>query len=95
MPAPTRFRLIELDPRTRQRTGRQYDLTPDTRQAALADALALLGVTPDTALIDPTRTLIQARAELWTLVGTTAATGAAESASPALRRAGAKHKRVR
>jgi hypothetical protein len=87
------FRLIELHPRTKQRTGRQYDLSAETRQAALDESLGLLGATPETAVVDPTRTLIQAGNELWTLVGTTA--GAAGGDSSALRRAGAKHKRVR
>lgn len=86
------FRLIELHPRTKQRTGRQYDLGAETRQAALDESLGLLGATVETAVVDPTRTLIQARGELWTLVGTTAA---ASGDSAALRRAGAKHKRVR
>lgn len=87
------FRLIELHPRTKQRTGRQYDLGGESRQAALDEALALLGATAATALVDPTRTLIQVSNQLWTLVGTTAAPAGGESS--ALRRAGAKHKRVR
>ena len=87
------FRLIELHPRTKQRTGRQHDLDGQTRQAALDEALSLLGATPETAVVDPTRTLIQVHAELWTLVGTTAAPAGSDSS--ALRRAGAKHKRVR
>ncbi|GAC1318998.1 MAG: hypothetical protein NVSMB2_14040 [Chloroflexota bacterium] len=88
-----RFRLIELHPRTKQRTGRQYDLDGQTRQAALDEALGLLDATSETAMVDPTRTLIEVHSELWTLVGTSAAPGGGDSS--ALRRAGAKHKRVR
>ena len=61
-------------------------------EAAIEQLLQLLGVSPAAARIDPSRTLIQLDSELWTLVG---AAPAPESGPPSLRRAGAKHKRVR
>jgi hypothetical protein len=90
---PTLFKAIELDPISKQRTGRQHALAAQTRQAAVEALLELLGATADSARIDPSRTLIQFDGQLWTIVGTTPAPSAGESA--ALRRAGAKHKRVR
>ncbi|HEY0583696.1 MAG TPA: hypothetical protein VGE94_16050 [Chloroflexota bacterium] len=90
---PTFFKAIELDPISKQRTGRQHTLTAQTRQEAVDALLALLGATADTARIDPSRTLVQFDEQLWTIVGTTPAPSVGDSA--ALRRAGAKHKRVR
>jgi hypothetical protein len=88
----TTFKAIQLDPSTRQRTGLQYVLDAETRQQAIEALLAQLGATLDTARIDPSRTLVQLGDELWTVVGSTP-NPAVES--PSLRRAGAKHKRVR
>jgi hypothetical protein len=45
------------------------------------------------ARIDPTRTLVQLPAELWTIVGGSSLPPVTEAAG--LRRAGAKHRRVR
>jgi hypothetical protein len=89
MPA---FKAIQLDPISRQRTGRQHVLSAETRQAALDELLQLLAVDRADARIDPSRTIIQLDAQLWTLVGFTPPS---TSDSPSLRRAGAKHKRVR
>jgi hypothetical protein len=86
------YKAIELDPDSRQRTGQEHVLDAATRQAAVDALLALLGATPATARVDPTRTLVQVDARLWTLVAIAAP---AASDSPSLRRAGAKHKRVR
>jgi hypothetical protein len=54
--------------------------------------LGLLEATRDAARIDPSRTLIEVGSQLWTIVAM-AAPAAADA--PGLRRAGAKHKRVR
>ncbi len=86
------FKAIQLDPVSRQRTGRQHLLSAETRQAAIDELLVLLAVNPEHARIDPSRTIIQLDAELWTLVGFTPPS---TQDSPSLRRAGAKHKRVR
>jgi hypothetical protein len=88
----TAFKAIELDPASHRRTGREHVLAGENRQEAIADLLRLLHSTLDQARIDPSRTLVEVNAQLWTIVGS----GAAPSAeSPSLRRAGAKHKRVR
>ena len=86
------FKAIELDAATRQRTGRQFTLDAETRQAAIVELLALLETSQDQVRVDPTRTLVVFGAHLWTLVGASSAP-AAESSS--LRRGGAKHKQVR
>jgi hypothetical protein len=86
------FKAIELDASSRQRTGQEYALAAENRQEAIAELLRLLNATLDAARIDPSRTLVQVNAQLWTIVGLTAAPSAE---SPSLRRAGAKHKRVR
>jgi hypothetical protein len=86
------FKAIELDPVSRQRTGTQHVLEAPTRQAAIDALLVLRGKTADQARIDPTRTLVQFDDQLWTIVGSASPPGT-DSAS--LRRAGAKHKRVR
>ena len=86
------FKAIELDATSRQRTGREYVLSVDTRQAAIDELLRQLGKRPAEARVDPTRTLVDVGGALWTIVGARA--DAARDA-PGLRRAGAKHKRVR
>jgi hypothetical protein len=88
----TTYKAIELDSASRQRTGRETPLAATTRQAAVDELLALLQVSRDAARVDPSRTLVQVGTQLWTIVGF-APQAAAES--PSLRRAGAKHKRVR
>jgi hypothetical protein len=55
--------------------------------------LGLLEATRDAARIDPSRTLIEVGSQLWTIVAMAAPADAADA--PGLRRAGAKHKRVR
>jgi hypothetical protein len=86
------FKAIELDAASRRRTGRELTLAVETRQAAVQELLRLLGTTPSEARVDPTRTIVQTEAQLWTIVG---ARAAAAPEPPGLRRAGAKHKRVR
>ncbi len=87
------FKAIELDRSSHQRTGREHALEGATRQAAIDQLLGLLQVDAAEARIDPTRTLIQLPAQLWTLVRTSSAPPPADPS--ALRRAGAKHRRVR
>ncbi len=87
------FKAIQLDAVTRQRTGRELVLAAETRQAAVDELLALLQVTAGAARIDPTRTLIQLPGELWTIVGGSVSPPTTDPAG--LRRAGAKHRRVR
>jgi len=89
----TTYKAIELDTASRQRTGQQYALAAENRQEAIAELLRLLNATLEVARIDPSRTLVQVNAQLWTIVGSQTASPSAES--PSLRRAGAKHKRVR
>jgi hypothetical protein len=87
------FKAIELDIVSKKRTGREHPLpTAVTRQQAVDALLELLHVSREAAHIDPSRTLIQVDKELWTIVGTVTAT---PDESAALRRGGAKHKRVR
>ena len=86
------FKAIELNAATRQRTGREYHLQADTRQSAIDELLQLLNVTVEDARADPTRTLVEVGSALWTLV---AVRPKADTTSSSLRRAGAKHKRVR
>lgn len=85
------FKAIELDPRSRQRTGRALTLQAETRQGAVEELLRQLGKALSDARQDPTRTLVEVDGSLWTIVGVRAAGPDA----PGLRRAGAKHKRVR
>ena len=92
MKATGMFKAIELDADSRQRTGRDYALAAETRQEAIHELLQLLGRSPSEARIDPTRTLVQTAGQLWTIVG---ARAAAPQDAPGVRRAGAKHKRVR
>jgi hypothetical protein len=92
MEATSMFKAIELDATSRQRTGREYVLGRETRQEAIDELLRLLGSAPSEARIDPTRTLVETGGQLWTMV---AARAAAPQDAPGLRRAGAKHKRVR
>ena len=86
------FKAIEIDATSRRRTGHEYTLGGATRQEAIDELLRLLGRTPSEARIDPTRTLVETAGQLWTIVATRAA---APQDAPGLRRAGAKHKRVR
>jgi len=90
---PRTFKAIELDPASRQRTGREHVLEADTRQSAVDALLALLGMPSTAARVDPTRTLVQIESQLWTIVAAASSPSASEASS--LRRAGAKHKRVR
>ncbi len=86
------FKAIELDPASRQRTGREHALEAETRQAAIDELLGLLQTTAAEARIDPTRTLVQLHSQLWTIVGSSSSPPSTEPSS--LRRAGAKHRRV-
>ena len=86
------FKAVEVDALTRQRTGREFTLQVDTRQAAVDALLDRLARQADEAQVDPTRTLVHVDRSLWTIVATRAAV---ERESPSLRRGGAKHKRVR
>jgi hypothetical protein len=83
-----------LDPGTHQRTGRELALAAETRQGAVDELLALLQVNARDVRIDPTRTLVQLPAELWTIVGLSS-TPPPMTEGAGLRRAGAKHRRVR
>ncbi|MBV9173501.1 MAG: hypothetical protein JOZ81_25845 [Chloroflexi bacterium] len=85
------FRAIELERSSRKPTGRRHELDAPTRDLAIAVLLERLGVSPETARIDPTRTLLDLGTSLWTIVSV-APTSVNESAG--LRRAGAKHRRV-
>ena len=86
------FKAIQVDRGTHQRTGREFALAAETRQAAVDELLVLLQVNASEVRIDPTRTLVQLPAELWTIVG---ASPSADEPAGSLRRAGAKHRRVR
>jgi hypothetical protein len=89
------YKAIQLDSGTRQRTGREYALAAETRQAAIDELLGLLEVKAGEARVDPTRTLVQLRTELWTIVGVSPSAPPADEPAGSLRRAGAKHRRVR
>lgn len=86
------FKAVELDAATRQRTGREYQLDCDTRQAAVEELVHLLGLSLDVVRVDPTRTMVEVGERRWTLV---AAPRERDSASGTQRRGGAKHKQVR
>src|SRR5690348_2184198 len=87
-----RFKAIEVNATTRQRTGRTFELDADGRQGAVRELLRLLDIGEDAARVDPTRTLVEVGSALWTLV----ATPQVEKPEPSsLRRGGAKHKSVR
>src|SRR5439155_21052123 len=86
------FKAIQLDPVTRQRTGRELALGAETRQAAVDELLALLQVTVGDVRIDPTRTLVQLPTELWTIVGGSLLPPTTDPVC--LRPAGAKHSLV-
>ena len=88
-----RFKAVELERTPRRRTGRELVLEADSRQAAVDALVQALGVPPETAHADPTRTLIQVGEKLWTIVPQ--ADPSDRGASPAQRRSGAKHKHVR
>ena len=88
------FRAIELDRTSRKPTGRRHSLDGRGRDEAIAALLGLLGVAPETARVDPSRTLVDLGSSLWTLVNTSPGpVGVTEP--PGLRRAAAKHRRVR
>jgi hypothetical protein len=86
------FKAIELDASSKQRTGRELALPVETRQEAIEELLQQLPIDPAEARVDPTRTMVATAGQLWTIVG---ARAAAPPVAPGLRRAGAKHKRVR
>jgi hypothetical protein len=90
------FKAIEVHADSRRHTGREYVFNVDTRQAAIEALLGVLGRPTTDARVDPTRTMVKIDEFLWTIVATAAgpATSTADEA-PNLRRAGAKHKRVR
>lgn len=88
------FKAIELDSAGHTRTGREHALVAETRQAAVDELLGLLQTDPAEARIDPTRTLVQLPAQLWTIVAAPSSSPQADPPS-SLRRAGAKHRRVR
>jgi hypothetical protein len=90
--AVSTFKAIELDAITRQRTGREFQLEADSRQAAVEALLAQLEVSPGAAHVDATRTLVLIGDTRWSIVNVQQAV-VTESAS--LRRGGAKHKQVR
>jgi hypothetical protein len=87
-----RFKAIETDRASRQRTGRSLEFEAATRDAAIDALLSAVGSTREVAHIDPSRTLIEIASQRWTLVALSAAE---PPVSPTLRRAGAKHKHVR
>ena len=60
---------------------------------AIAELLDLLGSSMDAVRVDPSRTIVQLGAQLWTIVSVSSA--AASDEPPSLRRGGAKHKQVR
>lgn len=88
------FRAIELDRTSRKPTGRRHTLEGRGRDEAIAALLALLGLAPAAAQVDPSRTLVDLGTSLWTLVNTSPAS-AASTEPPGLRRAAAKHRHVR
>ena len=65
---------------------------PQSRMAAIEALLSLLGKTSGDAQVDPSRTVVRIEASLWTIVAVSASS---ETVRPEVRRAGAKHKRVR
>jgi hypothetical protein len=88
-----RFKAIETDRLTRQRSGREYVFDADNRDAAIAALLTTLGVAPEAAHADPGRTLVEISSSRWTIVAV--ASTPEDQVTPSLRRAGAKHKHVR
>ena len=86
------FKAIELHANTRQRTGREYALESANRQQAVDELIRLLRVESGDVRVDPTRTMVHLGATLWTIVTTATRI---EDVPSSLRRAGAKHKRVR
>ncbi|MBV9897006.1 MAG: hypothetical protein JO020_22815 [Chloroflexi bacterium] len=87
------FKAIEVDAASRQRTGRDLALDADSRQAAIDLLLAELKVPPESAHVDPSRTVVRVGEHLWTVVR--ASVKPETAADPSLRRGGAKHKQVR
>jgi hypothetical protein len=88
------FKAIEVDATSHQRTGREFSLAADNRQAAVEALLKELGVTSESAIVDPSRTMLRLGDRLWTLVSVSAAPTTTED-SASQRRAGAKHKHIR
>jgi hypothetical protein len=88
------YKAIELELDSRRRTGAEHLLDVETRQAALDRLLVLLGIAPDAAQVDPSRTMLQVDTHLWTLVAL-ATPRASDAPSGGQRRGGAKHKHVR
>jgi hypothetical protein len=89
------FKAIEIESASRRRTGREFELAAETRQGAIDGLLAQLGKTADQAQVDPSRTIVRIDASLWTIVALSSRSEAPQTERPELRRAGAKHKRVR
>jgi hypothetical protein len=85
------FKAVELDRTSRKPTGRAESFEADGRAAAVAHLLDGLGVAPATARVDPSRTLVDTGAALWTIVQLTRPSSVEP---PALRRAAAKHRHV-
>jgi len=86
------FKAIELDGVTRQRTGREFQFETESRQASIDALLVELGVSPEAATVDPTRSLVLIGDTRWSIVS---AAKAVVTESASLRRGGAKHKQVR
>jgi hypothetical protein len=86
------FKAIELDTVAHRRTGRAFELRAETREAAIEALVELLGIARADAEVDPGRRVVKVGTSLWTLI---AASLDQEPDPPGLRRAGAKHKRVR
>jgi hypothetical protein len=86
------YKAVELERAGRAPTGRTLELVASTRQEAIALLLKLLEVGPDDVQVDPSRTIVVVNGQPWTLVKR-AVRGGVDP--PGLRRAGAKHRRVR
>lgn len=88
-----RFKAIETDRASRQRTGREHEFDVASRDAVVEALVEALGLARSAAHVDPSRTLVEVAGQRWTIVAL-----AAQSESPvapSLRRGGAKHKQVR
>lgn len=86
------YKAVELERVSRAPTGRSLELVASTRQEAIALLTKLLDVQQDAVQVDPSRTLLIVNGQPWTLVKR-AVSGGIDP--PTLRRAGAKHRRVR
>jgi hypothetical protein len=88
-----RFKAIETERASRQRTGRVFELDAASRDAAIDALLSALSTSRETAHVDPSRTLVEVAGQRWTIVALAAPPES--PVPPSLRRAGAKHKQVR